>query len=142
MLHVNNKAQTGIRIHTVRLSAFFIHSPRNYNSYFCSWAVWFEYSRTCVKRLLSKRHKIGLQDQLLLNAGQKYFRMLQSEHSAILSSFIKPLFVIKTFVLSVIEWPFYTGFTVLHYHKHQSSFSGDEVHVFLLLFFFISFYFF
>ena len=38
--------------------------------------------------------------------------MLQGEHSAILSTFIKLPFVIKTFVLSIFEWPFYTGFTV------------------------------
>ena len=63
---MNNKAQTGIRIHTVRLSAFFIHSPRNYNSYFCSWAVWFEYSRTCVKRLLSKRPKLAFKTNYCL----------------------------------------------------------------------------
>ena len=31
----------------------------------------------------------------------------------ILSTFIKLPFVIKAFVLSVFEWPFYTGFTVL-----------------------------
>ena len=35
------------------------------------------------------------------------------EHSAILMTFIKLLFVIKTFVLSIFDWPFYTGFTVL-----------------------------
>ena len=52
------------------------------------------------------------QDQLSLNAGQKYCRMLQGEHSAILSTFIMPPFVIKIFVLSIFEWPFYTGFTV------------------------------
>ena len=34
------------------------------------------YSKTCVKRPLSKRSKIGFQDQLSLNAGQKYCRML------------------------------------------------------------------
>ena len=39
--------------------------------------------------------------------------MLQGEHSAILSTFIKLPFVIKIFVLSILEWPFYTGFTVL-----------------------------
>ena len=61
---------------------------------------------------LVRRPKIGLQDQLSLNAGQKYCRMLPLEHSAILSTFIKLPFVIKTFVLSIFEWPFYTGFTV------------------------------
>ena len=70
------------------------------------------YSKTCVKRPLSQRPKIGFQDQLSLNAGQKYCRMLQGEHSAILLTFIKLPFVIKIFVLSILEWPFYTGFTV------------------------------
>ena len=64
-------------------------------------------SKTCVKRLLSKRQKIGFQDQLWLNTGQKYCRMLQGEHSAILLTFIKLPFVIKMFVLSIFEWPFY-----------------------------------
>ena len=39
--------------------------------------------------------------------------MLHGEHSAILLTFIKLLFVIKIFVLSIFEWPFYTGSTVL-----------------------------
>ena len=65
------------------------------------------YSKTCVKGPLSKRPKIGFQDKLSLNAGQKYCRMLQGEHSAILLTFIKLPFVIKFF-----EWPFYRGFTV------------------------------
>ena len=38
--------------------------------------------------------------------------MLQGEHSAILSTFIKLPFVFKTF-LSVFEWPLKTGFTVI-----------------------------
>ena len=41
-------------------------------------------SKTCVKRPLSKRLKIVFQNQLSLNAGQKYCTMLQREHSAIL----------------------------------------------------------
>ena len=40
--------------------------------------------------------------------------MLQREHSAILSTFIKLPFVIKIFVLSIFEWPPKTGFTVLY----------------------------
>ena len=39
------------------------------------------------------------------------------EHSAILSTFIKLPFIIKTFVLSIFEWPLKTGFTVCI--KHQ-----------------------
>ena len=34
---------------------------------------------------------------------------------AILSSFIKLQIEIKIFVLSIFEWPFYTGFTVCIY---------------------------
>ena len=73
------------------------------------------YSKTCLKRSLKKKTNIGFQGQLSLNAGQKYCRMLQGEHSAILSTFIELLFVSKIFVLSIFEWPLKTGFTVLHY---------------------------
>ena len=59
-----------------------------------------------------KKTKNLFQDQLSLNADQKYCRMFQREHSAILSSFIKLPFVIKIFVVSIFEWPFYTGLTV------------------------------
>ena len=61
------------------------------------------YSNICVKQSLSKRPKNVFQDQLLLNAGQKYCRMLPLEHSAILLTFIKLPFVIKIFVLSIFE---------------------------------------
>ena len=36
--------------------------------------------------------------------------MLQVEHCAILSNFIKLSFVIKFSVLSIVQWPFYTCF--------------------------------
>ena len=71
-----------------------------------------QYSITCVNRPLSERPQISFQDQLSLNAGQKYCRKLQGEHSAILSTFIKLPFGIKIFVLSIFEWPLYTGFTI------------------------------
>ena len=70
------------------------------------------YSKTCLKRPLKKKTKIGFQDRLLLNAGQKYCRMLQGEHSAILSTFIRLQFVIRIFVLSIFECPLKRGFTV------------------------------
>ena len=72
-----------------------------------------EYSKTCLKGPLKKKTKIGFQDQLLLNAGRKYCRMFQGEHSAILLTFIKLPFVIKIFVLFIFEWLLKTGFTVL-----------------------------
>ena len=40
--------------------------------------------------------------------------MLQEEHCAILLTFIKLPFSIKTFVLYIFEWPLKTGFTVSH----------------------------
>ena len=48
--------------------------------------------------------------------------MLQGEHSAILLTFIKLPSVIKIFVLSIFEWPFYTGFTVLKVKAIQKCF--------------------
>ena len=78
----------------------------------------YTHSKTCVKQPILKRPKIDFQEQLLLNAGQKYCRMLQREHSAILSTFIELPFVIKIFVLSTFEWLFYTGFAV--FHKYQT----------------------
>ena len=51
--------------------------------------------RSFVNQPLSKRGKIVFQDLLSLNAGQKYCRMLQQEHSAILLTFIKLPFVIE-----------------------------------------------
>ena len=69
--------------------------------------------------------KNAFQDQLSLNAGQKYCRMLQREHSAILTTFIELPFVIKIFILSILECPFYAGLTVIEnvflfsQHKHM-----------------------
>ena len=63
-------------------------------------------------RPLKKKTETDFQDRLSLNAGQKYCRRLQVEHSAILSTVIKLPFVIKIFVLSIFEWPLKTGFTV------------------------------
>ena len=48
-----------------------------------------------------RRPKIGFQERLSLNAGQKYCRMLQESISAVLLTFIKLPFVFKTFVLSI-----------------------------------------
>ena len=47
--------------------------------------------------------------------------MLQGEHSAILLTFIKLPFVIKIFVLSILECPFYTGFTVQRNFKRNTD---------------------
>ena len=47
--------------------------------------------------------------------------MLQGEHSAILLTFIKLPFVIMIFVLSIFEWRFYTGFTVISCSDNSGS---------------------
>ena len=62
-----------------------------------------QYSKTCLKRPLKEKTKIWFQDQLSFNAGQKYCRMLQGEHSAILSTFSKLPFAFKTFVFSILS---------------------------------------
>ena len=68
-----------------------------------------------------KEKENGFQYRLSLNAGQTYCRMLQREHSAILLTSIKLPFVIKTVVLSIFEWPFYTGFTVYDFFTVSTS---------------------
>ena len=72
------------------------------------------YAYTCiVKPILSshskRRQNNYFQDRLSLNAGQT--------HSAILSTFIRLPLVFKTFVLSIVEWPLKTGFTVPNSNK-------------------------
>ena len=52
-----------------------------------------------------KKTKNGFQDRLSLNAGP--FGVFCNT-----LTFIKLPFVIKIFVLSIFEWPFYIGFTV------------------------------
>ena len=81
----------------------------------CKWMI----DQYPVKPVLSshpkRRPKLGFQDWLSLNAGQKYCRMLHGEHSAILLTFIKLPFVFKIFTWSIFEWPFYKGFTVVFF---------------------------
>ena len=92
--------------------------------------VFIEKYRKYSKPVLSghwKRRPELVRSGLLLNAGQKYCRMLQGEHSAILSTFIKLPFFMNTFVLCIYEWLLKTGFTVvnldvpLHCHSQQNS---------------------
>ena len=70
------------------------------------------YSKTYLKQSLSKRPQIVFHDQLSLDAGQKNCRLLQKEHSAILSTFIKLPLSLRSLFCLFFEWPFYTGFTV------------------------------
>ena len=66
-----------------------------------------------------KKPKTGFQDQLWLNVGQKYCRMLQGElpgeRSAILLTFIMLILYYVYF-----ELPFYTGFTVQYLYPWRN----------------------
>ena len=73
---------------------------------FMSIVCWYINSKTCVKRPLSKRSR------MVFNANYRFMHVknIAREHSAILSTFIKLPFGINIFILSIFEWPFYTGF--------------------------------
>ena len=70
------------------------------------------YSKTCVKRSLSKRPKMVSKTNYCLMQVKSIAECSKGEHSAILLAFIKLPFVIKSFILPIFECPFYTGFTV------------------------------
>ena len=75
-----------LNLQTLGLSSRILQLKQEHHD---SGVLFLDNSKTCVKWPLSERQKIGFQDQLSLNAGQEYYRMLQGEHSAILSTFIK-----------------------------------------------------
>ena len=87
------------------------------------------YSKTCVKWPLSKRPIIEFQDRLLLNEGQKYCRILQVEHSAILLTFIKLPTIFKIMVLSIFCGHFIqvllNGRLSLHFHIYKAKKKED-----------------
>ena len=72
------------------------------------------FSKTCLTVTLKTTENwfSRPKDQVSLNAGQKYCRVLEGAHSALLSTFNKLQFVIRTYVLSIFDWPLKTGFTV------------------------------
>ena len=79
------------------------------------------YSKTCVKRPLAKRPKIGFQDLLSLNAGQKKCRskVLQNVPLCSKGSILQYFPLSLSYHLSIrsiFEWRFYTGFTVYTIH--------------------------
>ena len=59
--------------------------------------------------------------------------MLQGEHSAILSTFNKLSIVIKIFVLTVFERPFYTCFTVKLLYRDTNL---DRLEFFFVFFYY------
>ena len=86
----------------------------------CKWHTFVKreladtYSKTCVTLPLSKRPKMVFKTDYGLMQVKSIAECSKGKHSAILLTFIKLPVVIKTFVLSIFEWPFHTGFTVLH----------------------------
>ena len=79
MLFTGPHKDAGYR--ALAFSFWYLHSVDGWkgNSYYPSTTRSFEmlcsrYSKTCLKQPLKKKTKIGFQDQLLLNAGQKYCR--------------------------------------------------------------------
>ena len=97
----NSLHELKISLHGYREKADFWNSQL-----LCNLVSEYMYSKTGLRRPLIKKTKIGFQDWFLLNASQKYCRML-------LSTFIKLPFVIKIFVLSILEGTLRTGFTVV-----------------------------
>ena len=85
----------------------------------CSHCVWVScpgvliYSKTRVKRPPSKDRKLVLKTNNCLIQVKSIAECSIGEHSAILLTFIKLPFTNKIFVLSVFEWPLYTGFTAI-----------------------------
>ena len=73
ILRGNNLCQC-MDVRTIWISAIFELQGKFFRSY----------SKTCLKRSLKKNTNFCFQYQISLNAGQKYCRMLQQEHSAIL----------------------------------------------------------
>ena len=68
------------------------------------------YSKTCVKRPLSKRPKFVLETNYRLMQVKSIIECPKRRIFAILLSFIKLPFVTKIFVLFIFECPFYAGF--------------------------------
>ena len=71
------------------------------------------HSKICVKRPLSKSPIMAFKTD---------YRLIQVKSIAECSGALNKLpFVIKTYVLSIFEWQFYTGFTVLYVTYESKS---------------------
>ena len=103
--------------------------------FLCVFSVAVQYSKTCVKRPLSKRPKIGFKTNYCLMQVKSIAECYKRNILQYVSTFSKLPFVIKIFVLSIFEWPFYTGFTVLTVVSIvlQSSAVGRESNGYLLM---------
>ena len=73
---------------------------------------------------LEKPTKIGFQYRLSLNAGQRYCRLLQGEHSAILQPSLSYRFPLRPLFCLFFKWPLKTGFTI--YAKSADIDQSDQ----------------
>ena len=87
-----------------------------------SWPLkwgFYAYSKTCLKRTLKLNiEKLVFNTDYCLMQVKSIAECSKGEHSAILSTFIKLPFSIKTFVMSLFKWPLKTGFTVPDKYQH------------------------
>ena len=87
----------------------------------------FQYSKACVKQSLSKRPKIGFKTNYRL---MQVKSIAECEHSAILSTFIKLLFVKKILVLSILSDRFTQA--LLYVINFIEICESDKLHLFLI----------
>ena len=73
-------------------------------------AIFWQYSKTCLNGKSQKDRKLFSTNYRLMQVAN--FARCSMGSSAIVLTSIKLQFVIKIFVLSIFEWPFYTGFIV------------------------------
>ena len=96
----------------------------------------YKYSKTSVKRPLSKRAEIGFQDQLSLSEGHKILQNAPLEHSAILSTFIKlPLSLRSLFCLFLscrVTQVLPRAFLEIHEKKKYLLFTCTHASIFVM----------
>ena len=88
-----------------------------------------ENSKTCVKPPLKKKNKNWVSRPIITECRSKVLQNALLEHSAILSTFIKLLFVFKTFVFSIFELPVKIGFTVNNVYHRISIYLSPSIFV-------------
>ena len=88
----------------------------------------FKYSKTCHSK---RRPKLGFKTDYSLMQVKSIEECSKGEHSAIHPTFIRLLFVFKTFVLSIFQWQLKTGLTVqpLHFKDFLLNVNVEKISV-------------
>ena len=90
------------------MTLYYVHVFQNWNQRSrTSWNTEHKISKTCVKRPHSRRPKNGFQDQLSLNAGQTYCRILQFFWSS-LSYHLSSRYLFCHFWVACLHWFYYS----------------------------------